>query len=167
VRETGIPNTLTLAHRIGRAVVEAQRAGADPIGAVCRAAHGRVLFQGKVTDVDRRVERGYNFGRLRLDGLDGDRGRQAEIDLQNEYLICRVDGDIVAIVPDLITLVDTDRGEPITTEVVRYGLRATVIGIPAPPQLTTEQALRFVGPRAFGYDLPFVPFDPNLAYALP
>ena len=77
-----------------------------------------------------------------------------------------MDGDQVAIVPDLITLVDSDRGEPITTEIVRYGLRTTVIGIPAPPQLTTEQALRFVGPQAFGYDLPYTPFDTALSYNL-
>lgn len=166
LRETAIPRTLTLAHHIGKAVVDAQQTGADPIAAVCTAAHGRVLFAGKVTDVDRRFERGYNFGRLQLDGLDAYRGGQAEIELQNEYLICRVDGEIVAIVPDLITLVDTDRGEPLTTEVVRYGLRATVIGIPAPPQLTTEQALRWVGPPAFGYDLPWTPFAPDLHYAL-
>jgi DUF917 family protein len=165
LRETAIPNTLTLAHQVGHAVKQSQAGGTNPIEAVCAAAHGRVLFAGKVTDVDRRVERGYNFGRLWLEGLDGDRGRRAEIELQNEYLICRVDGEIVAIVPDLITLVDSDRGEPITTEVVRYGLRATVIGIPAPPQLTTAQALAFVGPQAFGYDLPYTPFDPSLSYA--
>lgn len=166
LKETAIPNTLTLAHRIGDAVKHAQADGADPIKAVCDVTHGRVLFSGKVTDVDRRVERGYNFGRLTLDGIDANRGSQAVIELQNEYLICRVDGEQVAIVPDLITLVDTDRGEPITTEIVRYGLRATVIGIPAPPQLTTDQALRFVGPQAFGYDLPYTPFDPTLSYNL-
>ncbi|MEZ4570191.1 MAG: DUF917 family protein [Thermomicrobiales bacterium] len=80
---------------------------------------------------------------------------------RTNFLICRVDGETTAIVPDLITLVDTDRGTPITTEVLRYGLRATVIGIPAPPQLTTAQALGFVGPQAFGYDEPFVPLEVN------
>ncbi len=84
-------------------------------------------------------------------------GETATIDLQNEFLILRVGGAIKAIVPDLITMVDSERGEPITTEVVRYGLRVTIIGIPAPPQLTTKQALRFVGPPAFGYNLPFTP----------
>lgn len=83
----------------------------------------------------------------------------ASIDLQNEFLICRVDGEVVAIVPDLITLVDSERGEPITTEVVRYGLRVAVVGIPAPVQLTTEQAMQYVGPHAFGYDLPFTPLS--------
>lgn len=158
LKETGIPDTITLAYRVGDAVKRAQAEGDDPIQAVCEANEGRILFAGKITDVDRRVERGYNFGRLEIDGLDDYQGSRATIDLQNEFLICRVDGEMVAIVPDLITMVDTERGEPITTEVVRYGLRVTVIGMPAPPQLTTEQAMQFVGPQAFGYDEPYVPF---------
>ncbi len=157
LKETAIPSTITLAHRVGDAVLSAQEAGGDPVEAICSVTAGRELFQGKVTDVDRRVERGYNFGRLTLAGVDRWRGSDAVIELQNEYLICRVDGRIAAIVPDLITMVDSDRGTPITTEVVRYGVRASILGIPAPRQLTTEQALKFVGPHAFGYDLPYTP----------
>jgi DUF917 family protein len=151
LRQTCVPNTLELAHRIGSGVLKAQSNGRDPIVATCRATGGRVLFRGKVVDVDRRFERGYNFGSLTIAGLDDFQGATARIELQNEFLICRVDGDIAAIVPDLIALVDSDRGLPVTTEVVRYGLRVNVLGIPAPAQLTTEQALRYVGPRAFGY----------------
>jgi uncharacterized protein len=157
LRETCIPDTITLAHRVGDAVLEAQSGGRDPVQAVCEVTDGRILFTGKITDVDRRFERGYNFGRITIAGLDCWRGSVAHLDLQNEYLICRVDGEVLLTVPDLITLVDTDRGEPITTEVVRYGLRATVLGMPAPPQLTTEQALQHVAPAAFGYDLPYIP----------
>ncbi len=159
LRETGIPDTIRLAHTVGTAVNEAQATGVNPVEAICEAMGGAVLFSGKLTDVDRRFERGYNFGQITLEGLDRYRSRSCQIELQNEFLICRVDDETVAIVPDLITLVDTDRGDPITTEVLRYGLRATVIGIPAPPQLTTAQALTFVGPQAFGYDEPFVPLD--------
>ncbi len=158
LRETCIPSTLTYAHRIGDAVLLAQAEGSDPVRAVCDVADGEVLFAGKIVDVDRRFERGYNFGRLTLEGLGQYSSSSATINLQNEFLICRVDGEIRAIVPDLITLVDSERGTPITTEVLRYGLRVTVVGIPAPPQLTTEQAMQFVGPHAFGYDLPYVPF---------
>lgn len=161
LREVAIPDTLSFAHRIGDAVLAAQAAGADPIAAVCAAAGGRALFAGKITDVDRRFERGYNFGRLTLAGAGPWQGERSTIDLQNEFLVLRVGGAVRAIVPDLITMVDSERGTPITTEVVRYGLRVTVIGIPAPPQLTTPQALGCVGPAAFGYDLPFTPLEPG------
>jgi hypothetical protein len=55
-------------------------------------------------------------------------------------------------------LVDADSAEPITTEIVRYGLRVVVLGIPAPLQLRTAEALAVVGPAAFGY--PEVRYDP-------
>jgi uncharacterized protein len=161
LREVAISGTLTLAHRIGDAVLEAQRHGADPVAAVCAVAGGVVLFGGKITDVERRFERGYNVGRLRMAGSGRWQGATATIELQNEFLILRIDDQIRAIVPDLITMVDSERGTPITTEVVRYGLRVTIIGIGAAAQLTTAQALKCVGPQAFGYELPYTPLRPE------
>ena len=59
--------------------------------------------------------------------------------------------------PDLITLVTLEDGEPIGTEALRYGLRVAVLAMPAPKELKTPEALAVVGPRAFGYDLDFHP----------
>ena len=52
---------------------------------------------------------------------------------------------------------DSETSAPVTTEVLRYGLRVTVLGIPAPPLLRTPEALAVVGPRAFGYDDEYAP----------
>jgi len=111
-----------------------------------------VVFRGKVVDVDRRMVAGFARGRLKLDTLDPGLGTSLEIDLQNEYLIARRDGEVAAVVPDLICLVDLTTGQPVTTEIVRYGLRVAVLRVPAPGLLTTPEALRTVGPAAFGYD---------------
>ena len=48
---------------------------------------------------------------------------------------------------------------PITTERLRYGYRVRVIGIPTPAMMRTPEALAVWGPRAFGYDLDFVPLE--------
>jgi hypothetical protein len=45
---------------------------------------------------------------------------------------------------------------PVTTEVVRPGLRVSVLGLPSTPLYKTPEALRVVGPRAFGYKIPLV-----------
>ena len=42
-------------------------------------------------------------------------------------------------------------GQPLQTEELRYGLRVSVVGLPAHPLLRTPEALAVVGPRAFGY----------------
>ena len=34
----------------------------------------------------------------------------------------------------------------------RYGIRVSVLVLPAPPLMTSSKALEFVGPKAFGYD---------------
>jgi DUF917 family protein len=86
-----------------------------------------------------------------------DNRAELRIEFQNENLIARRDGEVLATVPDLITLVTEEEGEPIGTEVLRYGLRVAVLGMPCAPHLQTEAALRNVGPRAFGYDVDYTP----------
>jgi len=148
-----VPHTLSLAVRLGDAVLAARAAHADPIAAALAVAGGCRLFSGKVVDVQRRLVGGFARGVLQVEGTDTNAGRRLRIDFQNENLIARDDaGRVLAVVPDLICLVDADSAEPITTEIVRYGLRVAVLGIPAHPMLTTPQALRVIGPAAFGYN---------------
>ena len=122
-----------------------------------------MLFTGKIVDVERRMAAGFARGAVRLDGLGDWRGRGLTIDFQNENLIARQTGDdgaveqILAVVPDLICIVNSETAAPVTTEVLRYGLRVTVLGIPAPPLLRTPAALAVVGPGAFGYPVTYVP----------
>ena len=156
-RRAIIPNTLSLAIRIGRAVLEARRFHEDPGEAILRRSGGRRYIRGKVVDVERRTTRGFAVGRLVIDGLDNDAGRRVEIDFQNENLVIREGEQVPVTVPDLITLVTSDEGEPITTEMVRYGLRTDVLVIPCPDLLKTPEALEVVGPRAFGYDIDYRP----------
>ena len=116
-----------------------------------------MLFTGKITDVARRTSEGWARGSVIIEGLDSFIGSQMKIDFQNENLIAYLDGDPVCMVPDLICLVETDRGEPITTELLRYGFRVTVLGFLAPNLWTGEKGLAVVGPRAFGYELDYSP----------
>jgi DUF917 family protein len=154
-----VRGSIGLALRLGRAVENAVATGGDPTEAILRVSGGKRLFRGKIVDVERRFRTGHDWGTLRLDGLEADRGRRAEIAFKNEYLILRADEQVVLTVPDLITLIETDRGTPVTTEVVRPGLRVSVLGLRSSPLYHTPEALRVVGPRAFGYDLPYVSLD--------
>ena len=85
-------------------------------------------------------------------------GSEARIAIQNENLVLWIDGDPVIMVPDLIINLELDTGEPLTTEVLRYGQRIAVIGLPVHGLLKTPGALEIVGPKAFGYpELTFRP----------
>ncbi len=155
VKEWGIAHTTSQAIALGRCVRDARRQHADPIQAILDHAGGRRLFGGKVVDVDRETTGGFLRGQAKLAGLDGDSGRALEIDFQNEWVIAREGEQVLATTPDLICLLDSESGEGLGTEVIRYGQRVTVIGLPAPAVLRTPKGLEHVGPRAFGYDLDY------------
>jgi DUF917 family protein len=138
-------------------VLAARAAKRSTTEAVVSVTGGSRLFRGKVVDIERRLTGGFVVGHMDLEGFNEDAGARVRIDIQNENLVLWRDGEAVVSVPDLITLLTTDEGEPITTELVRYGVRADVVGIPFHPVLATETALRFVGPRAFGYDIDYRP----------
>jgi len=155
VKACAILHTTTQAVAIGRAVRAARRAHRDPTEAVLDHQGGRLLFRGKVQDMARRTTEGFLRGRAEFLGLDEFRDRRFSLDFQNEWLIGRLDGRPVVTVPDIVCVMDTHSGEAIGTEVLRYGQRVTIIALPAPAILSTPAGLRYVGPRAFGYDLDF------------
>ncbi|HEV2334871.1 MAG TPA: DUF917 domain-containing protein [Stellaceae bacterium] len=155
VKAWGIHFTVSKAIRIGRRVREAQRHHADPIAAILDEAQGKQLFRGKVVDVARRTTEGFLRGRAAIEGLDEDRGSRLEIAFQNEWVVASKGGAAIAMSPDLICVLDTVTGHAAGTETIRYGMRVTVVALPAPPVFLTPKGLEHVGPRAFGYDLEF------------
>ena len=157
VRRTAVPLTLSLARDLGDAVKSARQNGDDPLDAILSVCPGKVLFSGKVVDVERRTTAGFARGVLTIDGLDPNAGERMVIEFQNENLVARHDGAITCVVPDLICAVATDLGEPVTTELMRYGLRVTILGFPAPELWTSPEGLAVAGPRAFGYDVDYTP----------
>ena len=63
----------------------------------------------------------------------------------------------------LITVLDVETGEPITTEALRYGFRVAVLGIPCDSRWRTPDGLRLVGPGYFGYSIEYVPVEQRFA----
>jgi DUF917 family protein len=154
-----VPGTIGLAEELGRLVRETRAAHGDPIGAVVERLGARRLFGGKVVDVARRTEAGWAKAEARIEGTGADAGSALVLQTQNEHLVAIRDGDIVCSVPDLIIVMDAESGAPITTEELRYGFRVVVVGAPCVPAWRTEEGLKLVGPRYFGYDIDYVPVE--------
>jgi DUF917 family protein len=163
IKRAGIWHTMTLARNIGRAVLEARQRKESPIEAVLQIAGGKSLFAGKIVDVERRTVTGFARGNLTILGHGAWSGDEMRIDFQNENLIAWLDGEPVVTVPDLICILEEATGEPISTEMLRYGLRVAVLGLPADDKLKTERALAWVGPGAFAYDVPYRPLEAKTA----
>ena len=159
IKESCILHTISLVERIGRTIREAREQHVDPVAAVRDAAGGFVIWRGKVGDVERRTATGFARGEAAIVGVDAFDGRTLRIAFQNEFLIARDGDDVLATTPDLITILDDETGEPITTEGLRYGFRVSVLGIPCDPRWRSPGGLAVVGPGYFGYDVPYVPIE--------
>jgi uncharacterized protein len=168
VKQVAVRDTLSLALRIGRAIGAARREQRDPFAALRDTLHSmphyghfRSLFEGKIVDLRRETTRGWATGHVIVEDLAGT--RRIEVAFRNEFLRARQDGRTLAIVPDLICILDRDTSEPITTENLKYGQRVRVVGSSVPPLLRSEAALAVWGPAAFGFDEPFVPIEATKA----
>ncbi len=136
MRRTIIPGTYTLAQQLGETVLAARRRNEEPSAAVAALDNGRVLFRGKIADVERKTVQGFARGRVQLVGFNTDQttgeAEHFEVVFQNENLVAWHNGAVVCTGPHLICILSLDDGEPIGTEMLRYGLRVAVLGLPAP-----------------------------------
>jgi uncharacterized protein len=157
--------TVSKALDIGRALREAHAEKRDGVEAVRHHLGAHRLFDGKIVDVSRRTVGGFARGEAVIEGLDGYADQRCRIEFQNEFLVARTDDRVLATTPDLITILDADDGNPITTESLRFGFRVTVLGIACDPQWRSDAGLELVGPAYFGYDIPYVPIEHRVAGA--
>jgi len=151
-----IEGTISAAVRIG-AVIRA--ASDDPFKALDREVELYRLMTGKVIDVERRTAGGFVRGSAVIEGVEEDRGRLMRIEFQNENLVVLEDGDALATVPDIITLLDRYTARGVVTEQIRYGQRVVIAVFKSPAQWRSKEGLAVVGPRAFGYEVDYVPVE--------
>ncbi|UQC77300.1 uncharacterized protein CLUP02_02767 [Colletotrichum lupini] len=171
-----VENTVSLSWRIGRAVAIARCTNAiDTVAeAVVDVVGGqesaRVLFRGKVVGVERITRMGHAYGEVIIEGHtdgrnDGDGAvERFVVPFKNENILAKkVDAsgkeDILAIVPDLVCVLDAQNGEALGTQEYRYGLLVVVLGITASDKWTsTARGIEIGGPKGFGMDgLEYVP----------
>jgi len=156
-KETSVVGTVSLAVRIGRALIEARRRKAHPAGAVLDAfaqstyGQGMVLIEGRVLEVQRRRTGRAVKGRVVLEGSDSYTGQTGIVQFQNENLTAELNGRVVSTVPDLIVLLHHESGSPVLIENLKVGLKVTCMIVPTPDITVTGEALALWGPRAFGY----------------
>ena len=155
-RGATVRNSVSLAIRIGEALAGAK---GSPVAALIAEIGAFQLVTGKVLDVERRTTSGFVRGSVVVEGLGEDAGRLIRLELQNENLVALERGRVLASVPDLITVLDSETADAILTETIRYGQRVTVIAFACDPVWRTERGIAVAGPRAFGYDFDYLPVE--------
>lgn len=154
-----IEGTISRAIEVGRVLLNA----GEPVVAMAGALGAEVFISGKIVDVARRTEGAFVRGSVTVAGLGEDRDRVLRVELQNENLVALEAGEVLATVPDLVTIVDSETGHAISSEQLRFGQRVSVLAWPCDPLWRTTRGLEIAGPQAFGYDIDYVPLKPSVS----
>ncbi|KAJ7650661.1 hydantoinase/oxoprolinase [Roridomyces roridus] len=173
-RDYGTPRTLSQAWRIGRALsICRQTNNINGIpDAILQIQNGACLFIGKIVGCSREVRAGFTWGEIRIAPLLDDElehpssainpSGQMIIPFQNENLCAYIEKEdgtrkVAAIVPDLISVLDSQNGSNLGSPDYKYGLRYVVIAMAGSPLWHSEAGLEAGGPAAFGLDYKFEP----------
>jgi DUF917 family protein len=183
VRTSGVLNTMSLAWRIGRCIAlsEATNTMSTVAEAIVNEAGGiksaRILFRGKITQVERRVYKGHSHGSITITGIEENEedasttaanrmpamkvGGTLKIPFKNESIFAEHTSDsgekeYLTLVPDLIAVLDAGSGCALGVPDFKYGYYVVVIGITCSPLWSnTPEGIAIGGPGAFGYDLEY------------
>lgn len=179
-RKWAVKNTMSQAWRIGRCIARA--AQNNTASTVTRQLieelggpdSAKLLFRGKIVNVERRLHKGHSHGEVVIGHVSADGeddkgaplsavavGGELRIPFMNENLLARhvpdmsangATSSVIASVPDLITVLDASNGKALGIGEYRYGVVVDVLGIACSPVWGgNEKGLRAGGPVAFGY----------------
>lgn len=154
-----IPGTLSLAEQIGAVLRSGYSREEHPINQILGILNGHLLFSGKAILIQRKIEGGFTRGEAHIEGYDKYLDTSCKLSFQNEHLLAEVEGEPVAMTPDLIAVLDDETGMPITTEGLKYGARVSVVAFPSHEKWRTEKGIETAGPRYFNYPYDYVPLE--------
>lgn len=170
-RRWAVEHTMSLSWRIGREVARARKQNRidDVADYIIESVGGKdtgcVLFKGKIVGVERKLYMGHVYGEVVIEGVSAAYQGRIKVPFKNENIAAiripesgesktgeEKQEDVLAIVPDLIAVIDAQNGEAIGTPEYRYGLLVSVIGITASERWTSPRGIELGGPAAFGLD---------------
>lgn len=165
-----IPGTVSKALEAGRAIAIARKEGRDPVGAFASFAGGRVVFTGVVSEVAGEDRAGHYLTSVAARGTGKDMGSTMRLVIKNETMAGWIDDSLVALLPDLLCLLEPGTGRGIMSVDLHPGVEIVVVGVPCHARLrkaleSPAGSAAFSGTR-YGYpDLSYRPIEELLAAA--
>ncbi|MDR5694153.1 MAG: DUF917 family protein [Armatimonadota bacterium] len=124
VAQHGAPGALTMALRIGEAVLRTLPHRQATWEAAAEAVGGRIVDVGRVLRVHMETVGGFDRGAIFVEG-----GRIYELTVWNEYMTLEVEGQRLATFPDLIATLG-ENGLPLTSAEIREGVTVALLAAP-------------------------------------
>ncbi len=130
-----IPNTISASLALGKSVIAARKAGADPVTAVANEVGGTLLFAGEIHSMQEQEALGFYFTSAELEGQGGSSGRRAQLVIKNESMYLAIDGVARAYFPDLVLLLEPGTGRGIMSVELQVGSLVSLVGVACHPRL--------------------------------
>ncbi|MGF6376599.1 DUF917 family protein [Clostridiales Family XIII bacterium PM5-7] len=160
-KEAIIPDAISYAMRIGEILREARdagKSGEEVVTEIAKEMNGKVAFKGTVEKTPWEQTGGFNIGEIYLNGKDAFEGEAYRIWFKNENIMAYRNEKLDATAPDLICMIGKD-GNPITSPNFESGMEINILYLPSPEIWTTKEGLECFGPRHFGFEVDYVPFN--------
>jgi len=155
-----IPGAISFAESLGKALRKAREANKNVIEAIINAGNGYLLFEGITKeDSNWEIKEGFTYGDILIAGSGKYQDNVFKIWFKNENLMSWLNEEIYVTAPDLICVLESTTGEPITNPNCKQGTPVSVIGFRAPDQWRTEKGLKVLSPAYFGFDATYVPIE--------
>ncbi len=163
-KEAIVPDTISGALELGRAVLRARQNGEDPVATATEVLGGVPLITGFVDHLQEEQKMGFYYTVADIRGTGPDDGRAARLVIKNETMLLSIEGSIRAIFPDLVCLLEPGTGRGVMSVELAQGKALTLVGVRCHERL--REALRSdVGalafsPARYGYpDLEYQPME--------
>ena len=126
VTQHGAVGAMARSIEIGQAICQNLGNGAMVVEALRQTAHLEVLGHGVIGEASLTITDGFDLGTLTVGCGDSD----IELLFWNEFMTAEIDGRRLATFPDLIAILDSESGLPVTSAAARKGQRVYVVYIP-------------------------------------
>jgi DUF917 family protein len=153
---------VTRCQNIGAAIRKARESELNPVKSFEEVSKAIKIFEGRVKSFEMEGKGGFNWGNWYIDGVESYKNHKMKIWFKNEHLVGWMDENPYITCPDLICIVDskTCQGYSNFTENGRYnGKLVSVYGIRAIDQWRTRKGIEVFGPKHFGFDINYKPFE--------
>jgi DUF917 family protein len=156
-----VPSALSYAGTVGKAQREAVVQGQDPIKKIIEAAHGYILFKGKVTKESAwQIKDGFTTGSIMMNGIKEYDSQKFKIWYRNENMVSWLNDQAFVTCPDLICVVDNKSGYPITNPNCKENDEVAVLGFKAHDLWRSKAGLELLNPEFFGFkDIHYQPIE--------
>ncbi len=156
LKDAVIKGTISMALDIGQAYRHAKENHLDIADEIASHGGGYVAFRGITKTFSFETKYGFTLGNVQIEGTGDFIKNVYELDVKNENLMSRLNGELDVTIPELICCIDMDKNEPVTNPNHRIGMNVAIVVLPAPKEFLSEKGLKAFGPEYLGLKQAFV-----------